>query len=150
MIDELCCMKGTPVRLALGVEIDTTIGRASRPARYVADAAAEGGRRRVHAADPEPEPRPLHGKIGAAPRAAGRGAPLLVPVTWEDGSRSEVTLDQIEQAGDLPAPAPTIRGDRAAELEERIGALEARIAALELAEAGKSDALPGGGVPFDP
>lgn len=134
-MDEAYCMKGTPVRLALGVEIDTTIGRASRPARYVADAAAEGGRRRVHAADPEPEPRPLHGTIGAPPRAAGRGSPLLVPVTWEDGSRSEVGLEQIEQAGPCPEPPPSIPPDRAAVLEERIGRLEERIAALELAEA---------------
>lgn len=153
MLEKNDCVVGLPVRLALGVEVDTTIGRVSRPGRFVAEAGAQNGRRMIYAAHPDPEPRPMHGVLASLPKSAGRGAPTLVSVSWEDGSRGECTLDQLEQAGEPPSPPPSIPLDRAAQLEHAIGCLELRVRALESAEAsaGASGALEKTfGVPFDP
>lgn len=134
MLQESQCVKGLPVRLALGAVIDTSLGRLERPARYVADKGAPDGRRLVPAsslddkgrplATPPAEPKTLKGTLRGPARSPSQGDALEVIVDFEDGQWAGVGLDKLEAAGEAPAQPPPIPESAEKSLSSRVGALE--------------------------
>lgn len=114
---------GLPVRLILGCEADTTIGRRTRPGRFVAEEGAPDGRRMVPAEvddDGNEKPAPDVGVI-IKRVTAGRGS-VLAEIDWGDGSRCVCDCTTLEQAGEVPE---AIIAERSADARNAAGSLTA-------------------------